>query len=126
MTEVERSGDCGNSPKNKLLEDLSVALYTSDAEFVLDRVTDDIQWNIVGEEVISSTQDLAEAVGKVMNRKPRKLTILHVVTHGRAGAVNGRLGFGEAKTREFCHVYEFSNTKGTHVKAISSYMIDSQ
>ena len=53
MTEVERSGDCGNSPKNKLLEDLSVALYTSDAEFVLDRVTDDIQWNIVGEEVIS-------------------------------------------------------------------------
>ena len=126
MTEVKRSGDCENAPKNKLLEDLSVALYTSDVEFLLDRVTDDFQWYIVGKEVTSAKQEFAEAVGKVMSPKPLEMAILHVVTHGRAGAVNGRLGFGGAKTREYCDVYEFGNAKGTHVKAISSYMIDSQ
>jgi hypothetical protein len=99
MTEVKRSGDCENAPKNKLLEDLSVALYTSDVEFLLDRVTDDFQWYIVGKEVTSAKQEFAEAVGKVMSPKPLEMAILHVVTHGRAGAVNGRLGFGGAKTR---------------------------
>jgi hypothetical protein len=30
MTDVIRSGDCGNSPKNVLVESLSIALATGD------------------------------------------------------------------------------------------------
>jgi len=54
------------------------------------------------------------------------LTIRHITTHGKAGAADGRIGFKNGKTRAFCNIYEFSNAKGTNVKEISSYAIESK
>jgi len=50
------------------------------------------------------------------------VTIEHVISHGKAGAVNGVVEFGR-KQRAFCYVFEFSNAKGTAVKAITAYSI---
>lgn len=50
------------------------------------------------------------------------LTIEHVITHGRSGAVNGVIEFRDKK-RAFCNVYDFANTRGTLVKAVTSYSI---
>jgi hypothetical protein len=126
VTIVERSADCRNSPKNILIENLTVALATSDVETLLGSVADDIQWRIVGKDLIEGKEDLAQALSQRMSSQPLKLTIQHVVTHGKAGAVSGSLRFRNAKSREFCDVYEFSNTKGTRVNRITSYMIDSR
>jgi hypothetical protein len=69
MVKINVSQDCGNSPKNKLVQ---------------------------------------------------QLTIEHVVTHGRAGTLNGSIILMDGTTRAFCDVHEFSGAKGTHVKAITS------
>jgi len=53
-----------------------------------------------------------------------ELTIRHIATHGKAGAVVGNLKFKNGKTSAFCDVYEFSNTKGTSVQEIPSYEIE--
>jgi hypothetical protein len=50
------------------------------------------------------------------------VTIDHVVSHGKAGAVDGMIAFGR-KRRAFCHVFEFGSAKGTHVNRIISYAI---
>lgn len=49
MTEIIRSADCGNSPKNMFVENLEVAFAQRNTAFLLQSVTDDIHWNIVGE-----------------------------------------------------------------------------
>ena len=51
------------------------------------------------------------------------LTIDHVVTHGRAGAVDGSLTFAGRAAR-FCDVFDFSNAKGSSVSRIISYRVD--
>lgn len=56
--------------------------------------------------------------------KVDELSIHHIATHGKAGAADGRIKFKNGKIHAFCHVYEFSNTKGTSVKEITSYVIE--
>ena len=62
MTEIIRSSDSGNSPKNKFVEDLEVAFAQRDTGILLDSVANDIYWNIVGETPIRGKDALKEAI----------------------------------------------------------------
>ena len=53
------------------------------------------------------------------------LQIGRVVSHGRAGAVNGTLELNDEEVSEFCHVFEFTNAKGTSFGKVTSYIIES-
>jgi hypothetical protein len=124
MTKVIIGEDCGNSPKNIFVQELTIAFAKGDSKFILSKVTDDVRWNIVGDRVIEGKEDLAEALEKSKKKKVAQLNIRHIATHGKAGAVDGTLKFKPGKNRAFCDVYEFSNTKGNSVKEIISYVIE--
>ena len=124
MTRVITSEDCGNSPKNIFVQDLTIALAKRDSKFPLDSVTDDIRWNIVGDKLIEGKDSFAKALKGMKDDKAVQLTVQHVATHGKAGAVNGTTKMKDGKTRAFCDVYEFSNSKGNTVKEITSYVIE--
>ena len=126
MTRVITSEDCGNSPKNIFVQDLTIALAKRDSKSILDSVTDDVRWNIVGDKLFEGKDNFAEALERIKNDKVVQLTVHHVATHGKAGAVNGTLKLKNGKTNAFCDVYEFSNTKGTVVKEITSYVIETK
>ena len=124
MTKVVLSKDCGNSPKNIFLEKLTIAFAKGDAKFILGNVTDDIHWNIVGDRLVQGKDAFAEALKWMKNEQTVELTINHVTTHGKAGAVNGTTKLKNGKRRAFCDVYEFNGAKGTSVKEITSYVIE--
>jgi len=48
----------------------------------------------------------------------------HVVTHGKSGAVNGRVQRRDGTVYEFADVYAFATAKGTSVCEITSFMIE--
>jgi hypothetical protein len=125
MTKVIMSEDCGNSPKNILIQDLTIALIKGNSDFVLNAVTDDIHWELVGDLAFKGKKGVTRKL-KQKNEKPLELTIHHVATHGRAGAVNGTRKMKSGKTIAFCNVYVFGNTKGTVVREITSYEIDTK
>lgn len=126
MTRVITSEDCGNSPKNILVQDLTIALAKRDSKVILDSVTDNVHWNIVGDKRIEGKDNFAKALEKIKNEKVVQLTVHHVATHGKAGAVNGTLKLRNGKTNAFCDIYEFNNTKGMVVKEITSYIIETK
>lgn len=115
------STDCGNSPKNTLLQDLAIAFAKHDAEFLLGRVTDDIRWETVGGRVVEGREAFAQALQTLGS--VTELMIDHVMSHGRVGAVNG-LATHRDGAREFCDVYEFANAKAERVRSIRSYVIE--
>jgi hypothetical protein len=53
-----------------------------------------------------------------------ELTIEHVVTYGKAEAVNGTRKLKTGVSTAFCDVYEFSGVKGDRVKGITLYVIE--
>jgi hypothetical protein len=123
MVQVNISEDCGNSPKNTLLQNMAIAFARGDVDFILSVVTDDIRWDIVGDRVIQGKGDLDEALRRAPGGEAAELTVLHVATHGKAGAVNGTLKTVNGTTIAFCDVVEFGNAKGTNLKEITSYRI---
>lgn len=124
MTRVIISEDCGNSPKNLFLEELTVAFAKGNSEFILGNVTEDIRWNVVGEKLIQGRDNFAAALKRMKDDKAMELAIRHVATHGKTGAVDGIIKLQSGKTRAFCDVYEFRGAKATSVKEITSYVIE--
>lgn len=124
MTTIIVSEDCGNSPKNIFLQNLTIAFAKGDKKSVLGSVTNDIRWHVVGERLVEGKEVFAEALDKIGNDRVEKLTIQHVVSHGKAGAVNGILKLKNGKTVAFCEVYEFSGAKGASVREITLYAIE--
>jgi hypothetical protein len=122
MTKIVRSKDCGNSPKNRLAENLAVALLAGDDKTVTELTTDDVEWIMVGGEILHGRGAVLRALPKVVGA-PVTLTVSHVMTHGKSGAVDGTV-LHRAGSARFCEVFEFSNAKGTRVNRIISYRID--
>lgn len=122
MTRVIIGEDCGNSPKNIFVQEITIALAKGDVKSVLNSVTEDIRWSIVGDRVLQGTEQFVEALQEKKNEKVVELKIQHIATHGKTGAVDGTLKF-KNKSHAFCHMYEFNNAKGNAVKEITSYII---
>lgn len=102
MIKIIRSKDCGNSPKNKFVEELEIAFAKRDIEFLLNNVTDDIHWNIVGQKSVCGMDKLSEALKRSSRTSEvAEISIKHVVTHGKAGSVNGARRHKDGKTYDF-------------------------
>jgi hypothetical protein len=118
---IEKSADCGNSPKNKLLESVSIALMKADVPALSRTVLDDVVWHLGTEEVIAGKSAFLEAVRGRKHNSNASLKIFHVVTHGKVGAVNGKLRLKSKIEINFCHVFEFSSAAARTIKCIYSY-----
>lgn len=123
MTLVIASEDCGNSPKNHLLQNLTIALARRDIDHTLTVVAEDIEWEVIGEKLIQGRSSLAKKLDELRNDPVSELEIFHVVSHGKAGAVDGATRMSNGTNYRFCHVYEFPAAKGTVVRRILSYVL---
>jgi len=69
-------------------------------------------------------RDLAEALNRLGNDRVEELTIQHVVSHGKAGAVNGISKLKNGKMVAFAKCMNSAEQKGTSVREITSYAIE--
>lgn len=119
MAKVNRSKDCGNSPKNKFAENIAVSIELGDSAFLIEVLSQDALWELPNGALIK--RDEVKAQIDTCREKPVTLTIDHVVTHGKAGAVNGTVEQKSGALKRFCHVIEFSTAKCEKVRRIVSY-----
>ena len=123
MTRIIVSEDCGNSPKNNLIRKFTVAFARRDVKFILANVTDTIRWNLVGVLAVDGKENLAEFLKESKNNQVALLSIQHLASHGKAGAVDGTQKLKSGETFAYSDVYEFGNAKGTLISEIISYRI---
>lgn len=118
LVEIVRSGECGNSPKNAFAEEFAIALMTGDekcAGWIADEsVAIFPGGKAQGREAIIAA--VAETVADL-----NALRIVHAITHGRVGAVNGELT-GAGETKGFALILDFRNTKADSVAALRVYL----
>lgn len=122
MTKIIESGDCGNSPKNQFAQSLSIAIARCDSVYLQEVATEDVAWSIIGRQLIEGKEALAQALDAAS--QVDELIIDRVVTHGKAGAVNGTVRYTNGHSAGFCDVYGFGNAKGTSVRTISTYLVE--
>ncbi|WP_340159570.1 hypothetical protein [uncultured Hoeflea sp.] len=117
MTRIRGSEDCGNSPKNSLVEKIAIALETGQVE--AGDFSEGVVWERGQVDVVNGRQAVTEALAS--NHKPDSLTIEHAISHGKTGAASGHVTFANGETRRFCHVLEFTSVKANCLSMIWSY-----
>jgi hypothetical protein len=130
VTRILRRADCGNSPKNTFVEALCIGLATGTHKAVLGAVTDDIQWSMLGggpvdgTAVVEGKAALGEALARIRSRKAVQVTIDHVLSHGKTGAVDGVIEYGDGALQRFSAICEFASAKGTAVRRVIHYFVE--
>ena len=117
MNRLNRSTDCGNSPKNKMVEDIGIALEMRDRDYLTTILDSGAVWGY-SRSIMTTAEKILDAL--IAQDIPAALTICHALCHGKVGAVNGYVERGKSE-QHFCHIIEFTSTKCHRVKRIDSY-----
>ncbi len=115
--------DCGNAPRKIVIRDFNIAYARSDYDYVLEQLTDDVVWQMVGDRTIRGKQDVALMLQQTTDFAPSALHLTNIITHGRTAAANGILTLADSSL-SFCDVYIFNSAgKQGKIKEITSYVI---
>lgn len=107
----------------KFIKEFNIAFAKGDVEFILESVTDDIVWNIIGDKKIEGKETFTEILKKMKSEKAKELTFDHILSHGKEGATNGFIKMEKGENYAFSDFYQFSGAKGAKIKSITSYLI---
>ena len=108
-----------------MLRDFNVALASGDLEAVVSRVSDDISWKLVGNQVVEGRAAFERALqGSTM--KVAHLRIENIITHGKTAAVDGELELENGFRLSFCDIYRFTGAgKRAKIDRITAYVVSS-
>ncbi|MBY0121631.1 hypothetical protein [Bacillus sp. S/N-304-OC-R1] len=117
--------DCGNAPKKQHLKEFNIALVKNDLIFIIDNITDDFNWNIIGKKLIKGKESSVETLKQMQNNEVSELHISNIITHGYDGSINGTLILENRKRYAFCNVFKFNSSRNnSKVKECTSYIIE--
>ncbi|GLR16866.1 nuclear transport factor 2-like protein [Portibacter lacus] len=74
MTIIISNTNCGNSPKQAFLEAFNIAFAKADIKFLLEHVTSDITWIIIGDKRIEGIENFASELERMKSRKNERIT----------------------------------------------------
>ncbi|MHA6262830.1 hypothetical protein ACXYMO_06485 [Arenibacterium sp. CAU 1754] len=111
MTEVRRENSNATSPKNQTTEDIALALMGV-GELPGDMIAENAVWDsangaVTGRNAIRAAQAALPAADLI--------EVKEVVTHGKAGAVSGRVTRKGGRPRLFCHVIRYTSAAGHQI-----------
>lgn len=123
MTKITINSDCGNSSKKEFLKKINIAFAQADSDFLIESVTDDIVWEMVGDKTIEGKEDFAAVLEEMKEKAASELLVEQILTHGREGAVNGVITASSGNKYAFSDFYKFRGAKGAKIKRLTSYVI---
>ena len=121
MTEIVKSKDCGNSPKNLLVQELAVSIERADRAAFSRCISENIAWAYQGRSPVVGRASASELLESMRSQAPLMIEVEHAISHGRVGAANGTVQLASGTRIGFCHVIEFASVKGDRVARITSY-----
>lgn len=117
MTKIVESRDCGNSPKNKFVQNVAIGLAIGNLDEKM--VAETVIWHDAGDKPLEGMAALRAKLGG--QTAPSSVLVDHAISHGKVGAVSGVIRDAKGGETRFCHIFEFTSTKGNIIAAIKSY-----
>ncbi|MCY3415126.1 MAG: nuclear transport factor 2 family protein [Candidatus Heimdallarchaeota archaeon] len=115
--------DCGNSPKKEILKKFNIAFASGDSKSILEMISEDFTWEIVGESLVSGKEQLEEILPKIPFDQNKEIIVDKIITHGREAATYGEIILIDDTRYKFADIYEFSNAFGKMIQSLISFNI---
>ena len=114
--------------KEDFLRQVNKAFTDGDEKFLLEHVTEDFCWDIVGERTIGGKAEFSEALEEMRDMPPMKISVNKVFSQQNSavveGIVVGRNRIGQKKHFGFCDIYELSDSGELKIRKMTSYVIN--
>lgn len=124
MFKVIKSKDCGNSPRNKTLEDFTISVAKGKYGPLKSLLSEETEWAVSGDKLLIGYKEIFQDFILFDPSEICEFQILQVMGHGRSGAVTGIATKKTGATVHFCHVFEFTSASAKMIKKISTYTMD--
>jgi ketosteroid isomerase-like protein len=115
-------------PKEEFLRKVNKAFAEGDSDFLLNHVSDDFCWVIVGEKTVGGKTEFSEALERMKDLPPMNIHIQHVISHNNCaiieGTVIGKNRIGQKKYFGFCDVFYLEGSDNYKIKKMTSYVVD--
>ncbi|WP_225586942.1 nuclear transport factor 2 family protein [Algoriphagus sp. Y33] len=106
------------------LQEFKTACVKEDLEFLTESVTDEIVWNIVGDKKAEGKGNFIHELKKRTSANVDELVIDQVLSHGKGGAINGKITGKNGKSVAFAEFFIFNGAKGAKIKSITTYLVE--
>ncbi|GAB2490399.1 nuclear transport factor 2 family protein [Algoriphagus taiwanensis] len=113
----------GNSPKGKLVQDLTIAFSSYDLERIRPYLAENITWTLVGDTPVEGKENFLSTLGEMMGNAAAELHIHQILTHGKEAAVHGEMVMENGERFGFADFYVFTSASAKKVQTITSYVI---
>jgi hypothetical protein len=114
--------------KEDFLREVNKAFMDGDENFLLNHVTDDFCWNIIGERTLGGKVEFSEALEHMRDMPRMKITVNRVILDEKLGVVEGtvvgRNRIGQKKRFGFCDIYQFDDREMLKINNLTSYVIN--
>lgn len=110
--------------RKDLIEKMNMAFASCDLEFLIDHVTEDIKWDIVGEDTLEGLDDFKEILEKMKAHGNMDITINEITMGENRAVVEGIVKLkkpGKRRRYAFCDIYTFQKEK-SKVKELRTYI----
>lgn len=112
----------------EFLRKINQAFVDGDKKFLMESVTSDFCWNIVGEKLIGGKNEYSDALDNMQKMPPMTIKVGKVVISENTGVVvglvTGRNRLGQKKQFSFCDIYELEENPDLKIRQMTSYVID--
>lgn len=114
--------------KEKFLREVNKAYTDGNSGFLMDHITDDVCWEIVGEKYISGKSEFQEVLDQMKEMPSMEVQVDKIIINDQYGIAEGvvisRNRLGQKKQFGFCDIYKFSDGPKIRIRNIKSYVID--
>lgn len=112
----------------QFLRDLNEAFVKSDTDYILQHVTEDIRWNLIGDQIIEGKEKFEQVLSEMETDEAFELRIENMIIQPPTAVVNGSIRskspLTEDKTYFFCDLYKFGDNDELTVSQITSYVVE--
>lgn len=119
---INLSSTCGNSPKNKFVQDYTVKLLSFDFDNLANMSVENIKIFIPNRGLIKGKSNLID-VKKYLKTDSKVLTIETSISHGKYGAVLGEISDNEKAYQISIH-YIFENMKAESIEEATVLIVE--
>jgi len=111
------------SAKHKeIIEKVNKGFEKNDAEIFLGFCTDDVQWQMAGDQPKKGKDSVREWINSMGDVGPPKINTTAIISEGDSAACYGNMKMkekGEENLYSFCDVYTFSGDKITELRSFA-------
>lgn len=112
----------------KFLREVNKAFQDGNKEFLLNCITEDFCWNIIGEKTVNGKTEFEEALEQMGGIPPMKIQVTNIMINDKnaivEGIVIGRNRSDQKKYFGFCDVFKLAGSTDLKIQKMRSYVID--